>query len=75
MKTLLAEGQAVQVTIRKAIELWQGSGRVRYAEGDVFMSTVMAVGDDGLLDLHILGEQPMRVHARDMAFSIEPCEG
>lgn len=75
LKALPGVGQQVLVRVQKEIELWQGSQRVRYREGHVFMGTVEAVGDDGLLDLHLIGGQLMHVHARDVAFAIEQYEG
>lgn len=73
-KGLPAEGQQVRVLVSKAIELWQGSRRVRYAEGEAFVGTVTAVGTDGLLDMEMLDGRAMRLHARDVAFMIEPYE-
>jgi hypothetical protein len=74
-RALPAKGQRVVVAVHKTAELWQGRRRVRYSEGEVFVGAVTAVGEDGLLDLQILGGQPMRLHARDAAFSIEPYDG
>lgn len=75
LRALPTEGQHVRVIVRKEIELWQESGRVRYREGHVFAGTVIAVSDDGVLDLDLLHGQPMRIHARDVAFEVEPYGG
>lgn len=74
-QALPAAGRQVLVTVRKTSELWQGSRRVRYCAGEALLGTVVAVGDDGLLDLQIAGGQPMRLYARDGAFAVAPHEG
>jgi hypothetical protein len=73
-RALPAEGQRVQVTVCRGAELWQGSRRVQYHEGDCYVGSVAAVADDDLLDLLLDDGQPMRVYARDSWFELEPLE-
>ncbi|NTU80962.1 MAG: hypothetical protein HGA45_16540 [Chloroflexales bacterium] len=70
-KALPQAGQKVLVTVRKDVELWQGSRRVRYCEGESYEGTVADVADDDLIDLYIAGGEQMRIHARDVSFEIE----
>jgi hypothetical protein len=73
-RALPREGQRVRITVDKEVELWQGSSRVRFYEGDVYEGTVAAVGEDGLLELHVDDGRQLQIHARDVSFVIDPVE-
>ncbi|MEI6179387.1 MAG: hypothetical protein WCP31_01430 [Chloroflexales bacterium] len=65
-------GQRVQVSVRNEIELWQGSQRVQYQVGEVYLGTVTVVDDDHLFDLRTDSGALHRIYARETAFEIEP---
>lgn len=70
-RSLPREGQRVRLTMLRDLELWQGSRRICYTEGEVYTGYVAAISDEGLLDLITDDGRQLRIYARDEALTIE----
>ncbi|NTV62125.1 MAG: hypothetical protein HGA65_01140 [Oscillochloris sp.] len=64
-------GQQIRLTACKDGEIWQGSRRFSYRSGQVYLGVVMAVAEDGLIDLRTEEGQELRLYQRDTAFEFE----